>query len=792
MTELLSDYPPEKELFTPKNRFCGFIIILVGKRRLVFPFNAKESDIGWYNIPVFDDRNNRHIQFVINITQYTATHFKQTNNPPHISIMTNYQGKVKGRRKAPYPNSILDRKALIEALEEGGIPFKASHIDGFYQALHRQHYPPLPQFVENYYANERKEYLQERQQQQQQGRVDQDEKSDKDEKESKDEMLLLEGGQGINDQSSSHRNHNSTKVLFERNGNSVPIKNSITNRKNRNKSQLPKTFLNYLATTPDFVHSTSRVAKRLTSADMSTTKLIVELYDGFVVESVLMRYDKKGSGRASLCVSSQCGCAMGCTFCATGTMGLSGNLTTGEILEQLVHADRILAEEAALARQQKKDQEELDPHRQQLQSVDEKEECKESTTTTMNHTITTSTTKTIQLVRNVVFMGMGEPLDNYTNVTDACRAMIERTRWNLAHGRVTVSTVGLIPQIRRLTRELPEVSLALSLHAPNQAARTAIVPTAARYPIEGLIDALDNHMMVYVDKKKERNRREESDDNGIDNSTTTNAVVDDDGDTNIPTATATPTVYTVEERMRESSRRRAMIEYVMMEGETSSIECAHQLGRLCEGRQLVVNLIPYNATDVKDVLQCPPEAQLHEFKRIVQSYGTFCTIRRTMGADIASACGQLVQKDHKDGKNKDDTSTGQNKISPRNEQQRTIDIEDVIHDGKVNSNNDKGNNMDSTTTTTKMTMARTTDEVRHIDDGSGYVVDALPNEEMDKEVNKPTSKENADITLSSSSWIESLSVEDLERWTTGLATAMTISATLFIASSFLYVVKRRA
>lgn len=104
--------------------------------------------------------------------------------------------------------------------------------------------------------------------------------------------------------------------------------------------------------------------------------------------------------------------------------------------------------------------------------------------------------------------------------------MMDRKRWNLAHGRITVSTVGLVSQIRKLTKELPEVSLALSLHAPNQDARTAIVPTAARYPIEQLIDALDNHMMAYL-----TNRVGES--------------------------------YTEEERIKESTRRRAMIEYVM-------------------------------------------------------------------------------------------------------------------------------------------------------------------------------------------------------------------------------------
>lgn len=105
--------------------------------------------------------------------------------------------------------------------------------------------------------------------------------------------------------------------------------------------------------------------------------------------------------------------------------------------------------------------------------------------------------------------------------------MMDRKRWNMAHGRVTISTVGLVSQIRKLTKELPEVSLALSLHAPNQDARTAIVPTAARYPIEELIDALDGHMMAYLDGRRDDRR------------------------------------YTGEERIKESSRRRAMIEYVM-------------------------------------------------------------------------------------------------------------------------------------------------------------------------------------------------------------------------------------
>ena len=134
---------------------------------------------------------------------------------------------------------------------------------------------------------------------------------------------------------------------------------------------------------------------------------------------------------------------------------------------------------------------------------------------------------------------MGEPLDNYTNVVDAAKAMMDRRRWNLAHGRVTISTVGLISQIRKLTKELPEVSLALSLHAPNQKARTAIVPTATRYPVNQLIEVLDEHMMAYLQQRKRKQLQTQTQTQG------------------------SGSIYTEEERIKESTRRRAMIEYVM-------------------------------------------------------------------------------------------------------------------------------------------------------------------------------------------------------------------------------------
>ena len=407
--------------------------------------------------------------------------------------------------------------------------------------------------------------------------------------------------------------------------------------------------------------------------------------------------------------------------------GLSGNLTTGEILEQLVHADRLLAEESSNNEEESKNDEENDSTVNNIKNNGKKKSRK------------------IESVRNVVFMGMGEPLDNYANVTEACRTMIDRSRWNLAHGRVTVSTVGLISQIRRLTKELPEVSLALSLHAPNQKDREAIVPTASRYPIEGLIDALDNHMMAYLNQKRKRE-------------TGKKLFLDTDGGATEDRQQLL--TYTAEERIKESSRRRAMIEYVMLKGESSSFKCAHQLGKLCENRHLVVNLIPYNATDVKDKLQCPSDEHMLEFRNIVQSYGTFVTIRRTMGADIASACGQLVQKKNKEQEEKKAAENQNRAVKDFGGEEKTIDIEDVVMGRKSESTNNKK-------------MAPKIDTT-------------------DSETPRHTKvlEQKADYKFRSS-WTKSLSNNDLDFYSRVLALATTISATCFLASSALYLKKRR-
>eukprot|EP00854_Cymbomonas_tetramitiformis_P020500 gene20500-24572_t len=232
---------------------------------------------------------------------------------------------------------------------------------------------------------------------------------------------------------------------------------------------------------------TSKIVEQNTSSDGTTTKILLEFQDGLRAESVIMRYDsalgrnteanasRAGNKRATLCVSSQVGCQMGCTFCATGTMGLIGDLTAGEILEQLVMANKITP------------------------------------------------------IRNIVFMGMGEPLNNYAEVVGAVNAMIDPRRFGLSPAHVTVSTVGVVPRIiqastgfspaivtipmmgvayqwpkgdvggvwtgetMQMAEDLPAVNFALSLHAPTQELRVKIVPSAKAFPLDKLMAAVDRH-----------------------------------------------------------------------------------------------------------------------------------------------------------------------------------------------------------------------------------------------------------------------------------------------------------
>lgn len=179
---------------------------------------------------------------------------------------------------------------------------------------------------------------------------------------------------------------------------------------------------------------------QIQSSDGQTTKTLFELHDGKRIETVLMDYRK----RHTLCISSQAGCAMNCSFCATGQMGFSRNLSAGEIVEQVIYFARILKEKG-------------------------------------------------ESVTNVVFMGMGEPFHNYDAVIQAIQILNHDKGFNLGARRFTISTVGLIPGIERFTRENSQVNLAVSLHASTNTLRTSMMPVNKKYPVESLIDACRNY-----------------------------------------------------------------------------------------------------------------------------------------------------------------------------------------------------------------------------------------------------------------------------------------------------------
>jgi hypothetical protein len=224
---------------------------------------------------------------------------------------------VKSRRKQAYPRSVLDQKALADAIDDVGISdtVKAMHVTGFYQALHRQHYPDLKIFVENYYKFEKDS-------------MDNNNLDHKGDDADKDGSQCFDLESENRNESTSGRSYvvGNNRVKYNGIRHHRPLKNNISNKKNVNKIQLPKCFLEMLYDTKDLVTSTSTVVAVHNSVDKSTTKLIIRLHDDQLIESVIMRYSGSNrnssgngstcttaGGRASLCVSSQCGCAMGCT-----------------------------------------------------------------------------------------------------------------------------------------------------------------------------------------------------------------------------------------------------------------------------------------------------------------------------------------------------------------------------------------------------------------------------------------------------------------------------------------------
>ena len=269
------------------------------------------------------------------------------------------------------------------------------------------------------------------------------------------------------------------------------------------------------------------------SAD-GTIKWRIDAGAGQAIETVYI----PEPGRGTLCVSSQVGCAMDCSFCATGHQGFNRNLGAAEIMGQVLLARRELG----------------DPQGRSP-------------------------------ITNVVFMGMGEPLANFRAVVQACDILVDDLACKLSRRRVTVSTSGLVPQIRRLAEE-SRVALAVSLHAPDDALRNELVPINRRHPIDELLDACWD----YVDA---------------------------------------------------TNTKEITFEYVMLDGVNDSPAQARQLARLLSHRPAKLNLIPFNPFPETVYRRSTPEA-VDEFRRIVSAAGIVTVTRRTRGDDIAAACGQLA------------------------------------------------------------------------------------------------------------------------------------------------------
>ena len=270
------------------------------------------------------------------------------------------------------------------------------------------------------------------------------------------------------------------------------------------------------------------VVERFESKVDGTNKFVFRLQDGNVIESVFMPY-KHGN---SVCISSQAGCRMGCRFCASTLMGLERNLTASEMLDQIYAISRITGER----------------------------------------------------VSNVVVMGTGEPLDNYDNLLQFIHLLTNEDGLNISQRNITVSSCGIVPQIYRLADEQLSITFAVSLHAPNDEKRKALMPIANKYSIEELLEAC----RYYFNK----------------------------------------------------TNRRITFEYSLVAGENDQKEDAKQLSALLKGFPCHINLIPVNPIKERDY-QRSDQNSVQKFKTLLEKNAMKVTIRRGMGKDIDAACGQL-------------------------------------------------------------------------------------------------------------------------------------------------------
>jgi 23S rRNA (adenine2503-C2)-methyltransferase len=263
-----------------------------------------------------------------------------------------------------------------------------------------------------------------------------------------------------------------------------------------------------------------------------TIKLLQELHDGHRIESVLLNHGDHNT----VCISTQVGCAMGCKFCLTASMGLKRNLTPGEIVEQILNAQSLLPEG--------------------------------------------------QTVRNIVYMGMGEPFHNYDNTIQSLKIFLNSHGFGFSARRITVSTSGIVPGIKRFAEESDiRVNLAISLNGVTQEARQKLMPVSRRYSLEELIDTC--------------------------------------------------------KRFPKESRKRITFEYILMKGVTDSVASARKLVSLLHGIKSKVNLIPYNEHELLPY-KSPDPVAIKTFHQYLLDHGILATMRVSRGQGISAACGQLA------------------------------------------------------------------------------------------------------------------------------------------------------
>ena len=293
---------------------------------------------------------------------------------------------------------------------------------------------------------------------------------------------------------------------------------------------IPKTLRDTLD--DQFEITPLRVHTKIFSKNRDTEKVLFETHDGHLIESVLMRFER----RNTLCISTQIGCPMGCVFCATGQQGFARNLSMAEILGQFIHFQRELRQKN-------------------------------------------------EALRNIVFMGMGEPFLNYDNVSNSLYALSDPERLGIGARHITVSTVGVIPRILQFAQDHPQVNLAISLHAPDDNLRTQLLPANKPYPLNKLMQTCRDYV--------------------------------------------------------KQTNRKITFEYALIDKINDTPEHAHAFSKLLKGMLSIVNLITLNPSK-----QYPfpgsPHPRVQAFRDVLVSHGVRVTVRLRRGIEINAGCGQLA------------------------------------------------------------------------------------------------------------------------------------------------------